>query len=156
MNAVARTDAAPRWVGFALDGSRFALPLASVSRIVRAAGITPLPDAPDGVAGVLDVAGTIMAVYDLRKHLRLPRRPMRLDDQIIIARTPRRELALVIDHVLGLIEAMPAEIAHVPGVLSTSDGLVVIQDLETFLSPEDEATLESALRVAEVRCKQNR
>ncbi len=153
MNAVARTAAVPRWVGFALEGLSFALPLACVTRIVRAASITPLPEAPAAVAGALDVAGTVIAVYDLRRHLRLPHRPLRLEDQIIIARTSRRELALIVDRALGLIDTTPANTAHVTGVMSTADGLVLIPDLEAFLSPEDDAALESALRAAEVRCK---
>jgi purine-binding chemotaxis protein CheW len=160
MNAAARTSAAPRWVGFMLDAQRYALPLDSVSRIVRAAEITPLPLAPDAVAGALDVGGTVMPVYDLRHRLRLPPRPLRLDDQIIIARTPRRPLAMVADRALGIIEAAPVEdsaelargLAHLRGVLSTPDGLVLIQDLERFLSADEDEALESALRVAEVRC----
>jgi purine-binding chemotaxis protein CheW len=153
MKAVSHADAVARWVGFTLDHRRFALPLESVSRVVRAAGITPLPQAPHAVAGALDVAGTVLPVYDLRRRMRLPDRPMRLDDLIIIARTPRREVALVVDRALGLIEALPVESAHVPDVLSTSDGLMFIQDLERFLSPAEDEALESALRIAEVGCK---
>jgi purine-binding chemotaxis protein CheW len=159
MTAAARTPAAPRWVGFALDARWFALPIECVSRIVRAAEVTPLPLAPEVVAGALDVAGTVMPVYDLRPRLGLPRRAMRLEDQIVIARTQRRPLALMIDRALGLIEAEPVAatalapgLAHLRGVLSTADGLVLIQDLESFLSPGEEADLESALRAAEVRC----
>lgn len=160
MNAAARTLAGPRWVGFMLDAQRYALPLDAVSRIVRAAEITPLPLAPDAVAGALDVGGTVMPVYDLRHRLRLPARALRLDDQIIIARTLRRPLAMVVDRALGVIDAAPVEdraglareLPHLRGVLATPDGLVLIQDLERFLSSEEDEALDSALRVAEVRC----
>jgi purine-binding chemotaxis protein CheW len=160
VNAAAHEIAAPRWVSFALDAQRFALPLAAVSRIVRAVEITPLPLAPGVVAGALDVAGRIMPVYDLRRRLRLPERPLRLDDQLVIAHTARRPVAMVIDRALGIIEAWPRDDAaalephlrHLRGVLSQPDGLVLIQDLEDFLSPEEDAALESALRAAEVRC----
>jgi purine-binding chemotaxis protein CheW len=160
MNAAAGTLAAPCWVGFALDAQRYALPLDSVSRIVRAAEITPLPLAPDVVAGALDVGGTVMPVYDLRHRLRLPPRRLGLDDQIIIARTHRRPLAMVVDRALGIIDAalignnaaLMRELPHLRGVLSTPDGLVLIQDLESFLSSEEDEALESALRVAEVQC----
>ena len=160
MNAVARALAAPRWVAFALDDRRYALPLENVSRIVRAAEITPLPLAPDPIAGALDVGGTIMPVYDLRHRLRLPPRALRLADQIIIATTPKRPLALVVDQALGIIEATLAmnpggvapDLGHLRGVLSTPDGLVLIQDLESFLSPAEDHALESALRDAEAQC----
>ena len=56
MNAVGRPTASARWLAFELAGQRYALPLHSVSRIVRAAAVTRLPLAPDVVAGALDVA----------------------------------------------------------------------------------------------------
>ena len=39
---------------------------------------------------------------------------------------------------------------HLKGVLSLPDGLVLIQDLENFLSAEEDAALEKALSEAEV------
>ena len=159
MNAAAREAAAPRWVRFTLDAQSYALPLESVSRIVRAAEVTPLPLAPDLVAGALDVGGRILPVFNLRRRLRLPERPIGLDDQFVIARSARRLVALVVDQAVGVIDAWPADDAalaprqrHLRGVLSSSDGLVLITDLESFLSAEEDQALESALHAAEVRC----
>jgi len=146
------------WVCFALEAQRFALPLDSVVRIVRASEITPLPRAPGIVAGAIDVAGAILPVFDLRRHLRLAPRALALDDLFLIARTSRRQLALVIDSALGVIDASDAppaapasspELARLKGVLSLPDGLVLIEDLESFLSPAEEESLDSALRDAE-------
>lgn len=160
MNAAALPVGAPHWVSFALEGQRYALPLHSVSRIVHAAEVTPLPLAPEVVAGALDVGGRILPVYHLRRRLRLPDRPVGIDDQFVIANTARRQVALMVDRALGLIDAQPVEDAaelspklrHLRGVISLPDGLVLIQDLENFLSPEEDQALDSALRAAEVRC----
>jgi purine-binding chemotaxis protein CheW len=150
-------------VRFTLDAQSYALPLESVSRIVRAAEVTPLPLAPDLVAGALDVGGRILPVFNLRRRLRLPERPIGLDDQFVIARSARRLVALVVDHAVGVIDAWPADDAalaprqqHLRGVLSTADGLVLITDLESFLSAEEDQALESALHAAEVRCTPTR
>lgn len=165
MNAAPLTSSAsdralPQWVAFALDGQRYALPLQSVTRIVHAAEITPLPLAPDVVAGALNVGGRILPVYNIRRRLRLPERALGLDDQFIIAHAARRQVALMVDRALGLIEARPVEamstlapdLRHLRGVLSMPDGMVLIQDLEQFLSPDEDQALESALRAAEVQC----
>lgn len=169
MNAAALPSSAPdrgasHWVSFALEGQRFALPLQSVSRIVHSAEVTPLPLAPDVVAGALDVGGRILPVYNLRRRLRLPERMLGIDDQFIIAHTTRRHVALMVDRALGLIDARPIESAaelasnlrHLRGVLSLPDGLVLIQDLENFLSPDEDQALDSALRAAEVGCPPTR
>ena len=95
------------WVCFSLDARRFALPLDVVIRIVRAAEITPLPRAPAIVAGAIDVAGHILPVFDLRRHLRRPGRDPGLDDHFLIAQTARRRVALIIDAALGVVDALP-------------------------------------------------
>jgi purine-binding chemotaxis protein CheW len=150
-----------QWVLFALDSGRYALPLASIERIVRAAQYTPLPLAPAAVLGALDVGGDILPVYDLRNRFQLPARPLALSDQFIVARTAHRRVVLAVDAALDVVDE-PAQaildgarlssgLPHVRGVLSLPDGLVLIQDLERFLSPEEAVTLEGAMRDEENR-----
>jgi len=151
---------ASRWVTFTLEGQRYALPLESVHRALRAVEITPLPLAPDAVAGAIDVGGRTLPVFSLRVRLRLPERPLQVSDQLIIARTSRRDVVLVVDSVLELIDApldalsaplpLTGNLAHLSGVLALPDGMVFIEDLERFLSPEEDRALDSALREAGV------
>jgi purine-binding chemotaxis protein CheW len=160
MSVVAR-HLAPRarWVAFLIDGQRYALPLESVTRVVRAAEVTALPLAPQVVAGVIDVGGRSLPVFDLRRRLRLRERALAPSDQFIIARTSRREVVLIVDAVPGLIDAPTSEIVdpaglapglgHLAGLLALPDGMVLIEDLELFLSPEEERALDTALRQAE-------
>jgi purine-binding chemotaxis protein CheW len=145
-----------RWVLFALDSGRYALPLHSVERVVRAAEYTPLPLAPAAVLGAIDVAGNILPVFNLRNRFQLHERPLALTDQFIIARTAGRSVILVVDAALGVIDEPPrgtldsARIApgmpHIRGVLSLPDGLVLIQDLERFLSADETMALDAAIR----------
>lgn len=57
-----------------LDDIRYAVALTSVERVVRAVEITPLPNAPDIVLGVINVQGRVVPVVDIRKRFRLPAR----------------------------------------------------------------------------------
>jgi purine-binding chemotaxis protein CheW len=148
-----------RWVLFALDDGRYALPLESVVRIVRAAGVTPLPLAPDAVLGALDVAGDILPVFDLRRRFQRPSREIRVDDQFIVANTSRRRVILAVDATLGVRDEsdgltpggaqlepeLAASHPSIGGILSFSDGIVLIQDLERFLSPDEDRALEVSL-----------
>jgi purine-binding chemotaxis protein CheW len=160
MSAALRDVAATQWVLFALDAGRYALPLASVGRIVRAAAVTCLPLAPPAVLGVLDVEGRILPVFDLRERFRLPRRPVGPSDEFIIAHTARRNVVLVVDAALGVIEhpaepvaaaTLAPDLSHLQGIIPHPDGLVLIQDLERLLSSEEEHALDGALRAEEVR-----
>ena len=142
-------------VVFALDEPRYALYLSAVERIVRAVEITPLPRAPEIVLGVINAQGRILPVLDIRKRFRLPAREMKLDDRFIIARTSRRQVALVVDSVVGVHELTEREMVsakqalpfaqYLKGVAKVEDNLVLIHDLDQFLSLDEERVLDTAL-----------
>jgi purine-binding chemotaxis protein CheW len=151
-------DRADPLVVFALDRQRFALPLALVARVVRAVEVTPLPNAPEIVSGVIDVQGEVIPVLDVRSRLGLPPRAIGLADQLLIAHTQDRSVALLVDQVQGLAESTTDE-ADSPyqdapwfdqfkGVARVDGGLVLIQDLEKFLSDLDARALAQALEAA--------
>lgn len=145
-----------RWIViFVLDDRRYALYLSAVERVVPAVEITGLPKAPDIVAGIINVQGRIIPVVDVRRRFRLASREPKLNDHIIIARTNARSVALVVDRVTGTHEHAEAElipkhriapgIEHIEGVIKLDDGLVLIHDLETFLSLDEQRSLDEAL-----------
>jgi purine-binding chemotaxis protein CheW len=146
-----------RWVVFRVAGERFALPLESVVRIVRAAQVTALPHAPAVVLGALDVQGDVLAVFDLRRRFGMPPRELHPDQELLIANTRDRRVVLVIDAALGVLDRSPGErlttariapAAPLAGVLTTDDGLVLIHDLEKLLTTDEARALEAALEQA--------
>lgn len=143
-------------VVFRLEGRRYALPLPSVERAVRAAEVTPLPKAPAIVLGVIDVGGQVLPVLNVRKRFRLPEREITVDDQFLIARAGSRTVVLVVDVVEGIMDSpaagrvAAAEIVpgleQVEGVFKHADGLILIHDLEKFLSLDEGQNLDEALK----------
>ncbi len=143
-------------VVFNLDEQRYALYLSAVTRVVRTVEITPLPKAPDITRGVVNVQGQVVPVVDIRKRFRLPEREMELSDQLVIANTARRAVALVVDAVDGIIELsnqkmIPSEeilpsTEYIEGMVKLEDGLVLIHDLDKFLSLEEDKELDDALK----------
>lgn len=140
---------------FSLDGQRYALPLSAAERVERMVAITPLPDAPDIVLGLVNFRGRVIPVINVRRRFCLPERELALTDQLLVAHTARRPVALVADAVLDVIayaaqnpiaaEDILAKIEHVEGVVKLSDGLLFIHDLDQFLSLEEENSLDHAL-----------
>ena len=82
-------------VVFKLDDHSYALHVFQVRRVVRVAQWTPLPQAPDIVLGVINLSGEVIPVFDVRKRFGLPVREIDLNDQLIIAQTARRSVALL-------------------------------------------------------------
>jgi purine-binding chemotaxis protein CheW len=107
------------------------------------------------VCGVVNVGGQITPVVNMRKRCRLPERDVALSDQLIVARTARRPLALAVDTVLDVVdcprqdiipaERILAEMEYVAGVVKLADGMLFIHDLDTFLSREEAQSLDDAI-----------
>jgi len=150
------TEAAQRSVlVFSLDDQRYALPLARVKRAIRVVAITPLPELPPIVLGILDLGGVVIPVIDIRKRFGHPSRDVRLSDHLIVATTGRRTVALLVDKTKEVIEISPESYAPsgkilpglelVDGAISLVDGLVLIHDLERLLSLDEETAIDRAL-----------
>ena len=144
-------------LAFFLDDQQFGLHLPAVQRVVRAVEITPLPKGPEIVLGVMNVQGRIIPVVNVRKRFRLPEEEMNLNDQLIIADTSKRTVALLVNEVGGVLEYPAQEVTtadkivpgleYVEGVVKLEDGMILIHNLDTFLSLEEEKVLEEALRI---------
>jgi purine-binding chemotaxis protein CheW len=140
---------------FRLDGQRYALALATVERVVRAVELTRLPGAPAVVAGAVDVAGRLLPVLCLRRRFLQPHRDVLPSDQLLIARTQARAVVLLIDEALGVIDFDPAAMVdpqaivpgleHFQGLVQLPDGVVLIHDLERFLSADEANALDFAM-----------
>ncbi len=96
---------------FTIEQRRFAIELAAVRRVLRMVEITPLPDAPGRLAGVLNLHGEILPVVDLRRSCGLPPRAFLPSDQLLIATANDRPLALPIDAAEGVYQLPEAELA---------------------------------------------
>ena len=144
-----------RLVLLTVDGHTYGLHLEAVDRVLRMAEVTPLPGAPDAVEGVVNIQGEVVTIVSIRKRLGLAHRSDALSDSLVVARARSRRVAIIAESVLGVVER-PSDavvncgefargIQHIEGVLKTSDGLVLIQDLDRFFSPEEERSLALAL-----------
>ncbi|MGH9179426.1 MAG: chemotaxis protein CheW [Acidimicrobiales bacterium] len=137
-----------------VDRVRCGIPAADVAELHPVVATVALPGAPAVIDGAVDVRGSVLAVLDLRGRLGLTRRRPLLSDHLVICRVGERSVALRVDRALELVSVHRRYIdeadhlaggGHLSGVARLSDGLVLIQDLATFLSDEEAASLDGAL-----------
>lgn len=142
-------------VVFELNDRCYGLHLAAVDRVLHSVDVTPLPQVPAVVWGIIDVQGQIVPVLSLRNRLGLPERPIGVTDQFVLARTDRRTVALVVDAVRSVVGRTSAEVIEsdkilpdlkpIEGVIRLDDGMVLIHDLARFLSLDEERELAQAM-----------
>jgi purine-binding chemotaxis protein CheW len=143
-------------VVFTLDEQLYALPLTSVARVIHAVEIRHLPKAPEIIAGIINIKGQIIPVANIRNRLGLAEHEIDPDDRLIIADTGKREVAILVDTVTGIRDLAPGQqkqaketlpfAEHLKGVAKVDDELILIYDLEQFLSLDEEKELEQAMK----------
>lgn len=143
-------------VVFRLDDQQFALSLPTVERVVRIVEITFLPKAPDYIKGIINFHGKIIHVVNVRKLFTLPEREIKLSDLLIITETSMRTVALCVDSISEVIERYEEEIInsekillgidYVEGIIKLDNGMVLIHDLDQFLTIEEIGLLKAALK----------
>jgi purine-binding chemotaxis protein CheW len=138
--------ASEQFLVFGLNGNRFAISLSFVQRVVRVVEITPVPEPPAGVRGVINVAGQIIPVIDLRQQLHLPEAELTISDYLIMVKYHSGGMALLVNEVLWIIERANHEIipvdnifpglTHIRGALKVDEEIVLLHDLriENILS----------------------
>lgn len=140
---------------FWLAGQHFAVALENVVRVLPALLSTPLPGAPATVCGLVNVQGNILPVVDLARRFDWPSAPLALWQPFIWLKTSKRELLLPVEKVAAVFSCAAADFSPAPdpqvpssllrGVLRTTEGMLLIQDVEQLLSAADEDHLTAAL-----------
>jgi purine-binding chemotaxis protein CheW len=136
---------------------RWALPVGAVERVVAMVAVAALPDSPAAVRGAINVGGEAVGVLDLELRLGRPRRERGADGLLVLVRTRRRRIALPVDEVRSVITIDPAAISPadspaipppVAGLAALPDGVLLITDVDAFLSAAEDAALAAALEGA--------
>lgn len=137
------------------EGARhYGLPVRSVLRVVRMVALTPVPDPPKGVLGILDLQGRVVPILSINERFDIPGSAL-FQHQLIFAQTGARVLGFVAHEVRGLAECRSHEIVPVGSVLPQITGvrevlkqhgrLVLVPDLELLLSNDEHARLNQAM-----------
>lgn len=118
--------------------------------------ITTMPGAPSVIEGIIDVRGELVPVFDLRGRFGLEPRSLWPTQHLVIANALGRVVAFRVDRVDWMADVDDASIddpsrvvpgtKHIAGVAKLDDGLVLIHDLDEFLSQSEAAQLDAAMQ----------
>jgi purine-binding chemotaxis protein CheW len=90
-----------RVVEFSLARERYAVEAVFVRSVQQVQQLTPLPCTPAFVLGIINVHGRILSVVDLRAFFDLPPISTAQRETVIMLRTEKLELGVLIDEALG-------------------------------------------------------
>jgi purine-binding chemotaxis protein CheW len=135
-------------VVFRVDELLCGIDVHDIQEIKRIHGAAPVPRAPPGVRGLVNMRGQIVTLIDVRHRLGLP--PIELTGTVPAIVVPLGDelVGLLVDAIGDVIEVAPSAFRPPPAnlqgvagrfmtsVLQTDEGLVAVIDARRLASPE--------------------
>lgn len=144
-----------QWVTFRLGNETYGINVMQVQEVLRVSEIAPVPGAPDYVIGIINLRGNVVTVVDTRRRFGLPPKEPDSASRIVIVEAAGQVIGILVDSVAEVVEFRSTEIETAPnvgnedsaryiqGVTSRDGKLLILVDLNKFLSEEEIAEMES-------------
>jgi purine-binding chemotaxis protein CheW len=140
------TAAQAQLVTFRLGADLFAADIYSVERVLRREAPTPIPNVPPWIEGVIDYAGRVVPVVDLRRRFEMAAAATPADGRTLVFNVGGEWVAASVDAVLdvtpledGTLLPPPALVRgiaeeYLRGIVRRGERLVVVLDVARLLS----------------------
>ncbi|MFL6621591.1 MAG: chemotaxis protein CheW [Sulfurifustaceae bacterium] len=146
-----------QYLTFRLDGLDYGLAITQVQEIRGWTRVTPLPNSPRYIKGVLNLRGTIVPIIDLRLRFNLTEGTYDASTVIVVVNVGGRLAGLVVDAVSDVINLSAEQRRNPPefeghanrqfiqGLTQVDDKLLILLDVNKLVNPE---TLAQAAEAA--------
>lgn len=136
------------YILFELAGTTYGVRSQVVQQMEMIEHITPVPNAPDFVEGVVFLRGQVIPAINLRRRFGFPKVPYDLRTRLIVVRTGGRTVGLIVDSAREFVPLDPATIQPPPegvaglsghylaGIATLGERLVLILDPDAVIGQE--------------------
>ena len=143
-----------QYLTFILKTQAYGVPIGSVKEINRVVEITPVPQTPFFVAGVMNLRGRVIPVVDLRLKFGFEPSPHTRQTCIIVVEGIQGEFGAIVDSVTGVVDlaanqlepaptlGADARLGFIMGMAKIEENVVIIVNIAEVLAkdqllPED-------------------
>jgi purine-binding chemotaxis protein CheW len=156
-------DTLSNQISFATDGSQYltfrlaeeeyGVEILKVQEIKGYSAITPIPNTPPYLKGVMNLRGTIVPVVDLRSKFAMDEAEYNQFTVIIVVKVGAKVMGLIVDAVSDVLNIPKVDIQATPdfgsevdarfinGMAKAGDKLVVLLDIDRVMNAVDDAAL---------------
>ena len=107
-----------KFIIFQLGREKYGMNLSYVNGIEEDYHIIPVPNAPEGVKGIINLRGTVIPVYSLRERFGMESKVDNPARSVLVTRSAGTLLAYEVDAVLGIEEVTKDNVNKMPAVAS--------------------------------------
>ncbi len=153
MEAVAEkkgvSDHEGKFLTFALSNEEYGIEILKVREIMGIMEITPVPQTPDYMKGVINLRGKVIPIIDLRLKFAMPEVEHTKETCIIVAEVGTAQVGVIVDNVSEVTDIKGEDIEESPnfgqeidtnfimGLGKTKKKIVILLDIERVLTIEE-------------------
>lgn len=140
-----------QYLTFMLKAQPYGVPIGTVREINRLTDITPVPQTPSFVAGVMNLRGRVIPVVDLKMKFGLEASAPTRQTCIIVIEAESGQIGMIVDAVNGVVDLSSEQIEPAPvvgdktelgfltGMGKVEEGVLVLVDVVQALSRDEMA-----------------
>lgn len=138
-----------------VDDQEYGIEVEAVKEILKAKKfkITPVPNSPPAIEGVINLRGKVSYIYNARKRFNCADRPVDEETKIVVIPLEEATVGLLVDEVTDILDLPAGEIEEAPefitgidgryikGIGKVEDRLIIILDATKVLTEEERGCL---------------
>ena len=140
-----------QFLTFTLQDEEFGIEILRVQEIKGLSRITPIPNMPEYIRGVMNLRGTVVPILDLRAKFAMPQSEYNQFTVIIVVTVGEKVLGLVVDAVSDVlnvadenIESAPeigedADTSFMTGIAKSGDRLITLLNMDELVDVDTSA-----------------
>ncbi len=134
------------YLSFELNQEEYALSILKVKEIIGVKKITPVPNLPKYIKGVINLRGKIINIVDLREKFKIESKEYDKFTVIIIIETDKRTFGILVDSVKDVIninmeniqnnfeQTKDIEEKYIHGITNYEDRIICILNIDSLVS----------------------
>ncbi len=140
-------DGTSQFLTFTVNAQDFGIEILRVQEIKNFTRVTPIPNMPACVKGVMNLRGTVVPIVDLRSKFNMPSAEYDQFTVIIVVNVSGRVMGLVVDAVSDVLDISPdaiegppnlgeADTSFIMGLAKAEDQIVTLLNIEQLLADQ--------------------
>ncbi len=143
-------------VGFKIGEEEFAVDILKVQEIIKLVDITPVPNSPDFVEGVINLRGKVIPIISLRKRFGFEPKENDQRTRIVVVELEGKLVGFIVDAVTEVLR-IPASTVEPPppiiskiesdylkGVGKLDERLLILLDIDKVLTKKEKEAIEKS------------
>lgn len=137
-----------RYLTFEIGGESYGIDIKYVREIVGLQPITPVPELPDYIKGIINLRGKIIPVVDVRLRFRKPFKEYTDRTCVIVIDLNDTSVGLIVDSVSEVLTIPENQISpppelnktssrYIKGIGKAADGVKLLIDCDSFLNDDE-------------------